>query len=151
MAVYYTFYIECYHEQDAVRIHDKLQVWTTEVYGREVSMARVLVEPEGELWYVYANPKGPGYSPFGYGEGLNEPETVALLEDRLYELIASEVGIRRALCGYEAQDVFRSGGDNLLDLDDLDVDNLVFDRNLQPQREGVMELGCLYYRTRRRS
>lgn len=149
MAFYYTFFIECYREEDARRIHDKLQQWTMEVHGREVSMASVSIDSEGEFWYVYANPQGPGYSPFGYGEGMNEPETIALLEDDLYGCIATEAGIRRALCGYEAQDVFRNA-ENGLALDDLEVTNLVFDRKLMTKRKGDVDLGPMYYRTPRR-
>jgi hypothetical protein len=52
MAVYFTFAIECYQEEDAVRLAERLRPHVIEAVGHKVPMARVDVSKEEELWYV---------------------------------------------------------------------------------------------------
>lgn len=148
MAVYHTLFIECYREPDALRLQEELKHWSWPVNGRVIAMASIEVEARNGFWNVYANPQGPGYSPFGYGEGMNDPALLASLEQHLFELIAKEPGIRRAACGYEAQDWFVDGLNNW-NAENLDLPCLIFDRNLGPQTlsADIVEFGPHYYRT----
>lgn len=108
-------------------------------------MAEVDVSAKAGFWYVDAFPKGPGYSQFGYGEGLNELAMIRTIVDRLYEVIADEPGIRRALCGYEAQDVFVDSFGNQ-DLNSFDIPDLVYDKSFGRMEAGAKEFGTGYYR-----
>lgn len=148
MAVYHTLFIECYGEQDALRLQEQLKRWSWQVNGQIVEMANIGMETHNGFWNVHANPKGPGYSSFGYGDGMNDPSVLALLEECLFRLIAKEPGIRRAACGYEAQDWFVDGLNNW-NLEELNLPSLLFDRHLTPQPPGadIVEFGPLYYRT----
>lgn len=83
MAVYHTLFIECYREEDALRLHEQLKHWLWEVNGHSVSMAQCVMEPANGFWNVHANPLGPGYSRFGYVEGMNEPLVLEMLENEL--------------------------------------------------------------------
>lgn len=150
MACYFTLYLECYCQEDAIQIA-----------GRPVSMARVEVGHQNGFWCVLGNPSGPGYSPLGYVEGMNEPEVLKKLEDEIFKCIGSGPGIRRAACGYEAQDWF------LNELGEWDgevvsLNSLLYDRGLRPtplrqtvetdtadkSEAGTVEFGPWYYRTR---
>ncbi len=144
MAVYFTFAIECYQEEDAVRLAERLRPHVIEAAGHKVPMARVWDSKKDELWYVWATPQGPGYSEFGYGEGLNETNVICAIVENLYGLISGNTGVRRAMCGYEGQDAFCDsyGGPNL---DDLDTHDLVYDMMLGPPRPGAREFGASHY------
>lgn len=144
MAQYFTLAIECYREADAVRIGCRLRELVLDIRNHQIMMARVEVFRHGDHWYVFANPQGPGYSEYGYGEGLNDPPTVALITEALYAKTATEQGIRRALCGYEAQDVFDLHGQP--ELFRFDTPNLVFDRNAVSRQPGAREFGPYYFR-----
>lgn len=148
MAVYYTLFIECYHEQDALRLQEQLSCWHAEINGNNVSMARVDVDFANGVWNIYANPLGPGYSPFGYVEGMNEPRVLEKLEDEIFKCISTGPGIRRAACGYEAQDWFVESGNQWMP-EKVDCLSLLFDRNLisPPYKTEVLEFGPFYYRT----
>lgn len=123
-------------------------------------MAQCVIEPADGFWNVHANPLGPGYSRFGYVEGMNEPQVLEKLEDELFNCIGTAPGIRRAACGYEAQDWFlNSYGD--LDRDIVNLSSLLYDRNLPlaglqqtaevgtvaKAKVGIVEFGPWYYRT----
>ncbi len=144
MALYFTFAIECYREVEATHIGKLLRTLVLVVGERSVPMANVDVFSHGDLWYIFANPKGLGYSPYGYGEGLNEPAAVAMIAEGLYATIASEHGIRRALCGYEAQDFFDLYGEP--ELVRFDTPNLVYDRAAVSRQLDASEFGPYYYR-----
>jgi len=145
MAFYFTFIVECYREEDAVRIGEDLRSCVLQVAGHEVPMAMVDVSANAGFWYVCVMPKGPGYSDFGYGEGLNEPAAIRTIVDGLYERIAGETGVRRALCGYEAQDVFLDSSEDL-DLNACHWPDLVYDRKMGPPQPGAWEFGTSHYR-----
>ncbi len=145
MAFFFTFAIECHQEQDAVRICENLRPCVVHVEGRQVPLADVDVVPKDGFWYVYAMPVGPGYSQYGYGEGMNEPSVIRAIIESLYEVIASEAGIRRALCGYEAQDLLNDCTD-LSVLDRHDYPNLVYDRSFGRHGPNSVEFGEFYYR-----
>jgi len=144
MALYFTFAIECYREVEAIHIGELLRTLVVEVGERSVQMANVDVFAHGDFWYVFGHPKGLGYSPYGYGEGLNEPTVVAVIIEYLYATIAAEHGIRRALCGYEAQDVFDLYGEP--ELLCFDTPNLVYDRAAISRQVDACEFGPNYYR-----
>lgn len=148
MAVYHTLFIECYHEQDALRLQEQLNNWHAEINGNNVSMARVDVELMNGLWNVYANPRGPGDSPYSYGDEMNGAEIWFLLEDRLFSYISTFPGIRRAVCGYEAQDWFVKEENQWMP-EKVDCLSLLFDRNLlsPPYKTEIVEFGPFYYRT----
>lgn len=147
MALYFTFYLECYREEDAVRIAERLKSWETpfQIAGRTVTNASVGIDPKNGLWYVSAMPQGPGYSQYGYGEGMNEPAAVAAIIESLYETIASEPGIRRAIAGYEAQDYF-DDPDGSFNRTSTHLEDLIYDRQLGKSREDAREWGVCYYR-----
>jgi hypothetical protein len=145
MAFYFTFAVECYREEDALRFRDRLRSHVLEVGSHQVPMAEVDMLSKAGLWYVFAMPKGSGYSQFGYGEGLNEPAAIRTIVDQLYEVIAGEPGVRRALCGYEAQDAFEDSWGNP-DLNSYDIPDLVYDRSFGRFVEGTKEFGTTHYR-----
>jgi hypothetical protein len=97
------------------------------------------------MWYVTVYPKGPGYSPHGYGDGLNKPEIIAKIIDQFYREVSNENGIRRALCGYEAQDAFEDGEGNP-DLGTFDIPDLIYDQNAAGPGNGTQEFGPRFYR-----
>lgn len=145
MAVYFTFAIECYQEEDAVRLAERLRPHVIPAVGHQVPMARVEVSKEEELWYVWATPQGPGYSQFGYGEGLNEPDVISAIVENLYGMIVDNAGVRRAMCGYEGQDAFLEAYGNP-GLNDCDARDLVYDKKLGPPLPGAWEFGMGHYR-----
>lgn len=148
MALYFTFAIECHRQDDARRIGERLRALVLTVGGRPVPMAQVEVFAHGELWYVFANPQGPGYSQFGYGDGLNEPSTIAAITEGLYSTIAAERGVRRALSGYEAQDIFDLFGEP--ELVRFDTPDLVYDRAAAVPTRDAEQFGPYYFRNRGR-
>jgi hypothetical protein len=145
MAFFFSFAIECYEEMDAVRLAERLRSHVIEAEGHKVPMASVEISKEEELWYVWANPQGPGYSPYGYGEGLNEPQVISAIVENLYGMIAGDAGVRRAMCGYEAQDAFLEAYGNP-GLNDCGAYGLVYDKKLGPPATGAREFGACHYR-----
>lgn len=145
MAVYFTFAIECYEEEAAVRLAERLRPHVIEAAGHKVPMARVDVSKEEELWYVWATPQGPGYSQFGYGEGLNESDVIDAIVEDLYGMIVDNAGVRRAQCGYEGQDAFLEAYGNP-GLNDCGEWNLVYDKKIGPPSPGAREFGTSHYR-----
>ncbi|WP_414664847.1 hypothetical protein [Horticoccus sp. 23ND18S-11] len=148
MALYFAFVVECPRESDAIRICERLRTVVIAVAGRDVPMAEVKMEAKAGMWYVQAMPSGIGYSRYGGDVVLNRPESVTAVIDLLYEAIASEEGIRRALCGYEAQDAFEDVSGNP-DLSRFDIHDLVYDRNaIYPTAclAGARKFGVNYYR-----
>lgn len=147
MALYFTFYLECYREEDATRIAEHLKAWETpfQIAGRTVTNAQVGIESKNGFWYVLANPQGPGYSEYGYGEGMNAPVAITAISESLYQTIASEPGIRRGMAGYEAQDSFDEG-DGSFNRTSTHLPDLIYDRQLGKGREDTREWGLCYYR-----
>jgi hypothetical protein len=145
MAVYFTFAIECYQEADAMHLAERLRPHVIPAAGHKVPMARVDVSKEEELWYVWATPQGPGYSQFGYGEGLNEPNVTSAIVENLYEMISGDSGVRRAMCGYEGQDAFLESYGNP-GLNDCGECNLIYDKKIGPPSPGAREFGACHYR-----
>lgn len=145
MAVFFTFAIECYQEEDAVRLAERLRPHVIEAVGHKVPMARVDVSKEEDLWYVWATPQGPGYSQFGYGEGLNEPDVISAIVEDLYGMISGNTGVRRAMCGYEGQDAFLEAYGNP-GLNDCGSRDLVYDKKICPPSPGSREFGTSHYR-----
>lgn len=144
MARFFTFAVECYHKEDAVRIGDLLRPMVLSVDDHRIPMAVVTVFQEMEFWYVFANPQGPGYCDFGNGEGLNEPEVIDQIIEGFYVAVMNEVGIRRALCCYEAQDFFALSGEP--DLTTFDASDLIYDKKAANRMEGAQDFGPHYYR-----
>jgi hypothetical protein len=144
MAFFFTFAIECYRDEDAVRIGERLQRCTLSIGTQGVSMSRVDVFARGDYWYIFAFPQGPGYSEFGNDAALNKPESTAAIIEQLYEIIATEPGMRRALCGYEAQDIFDLYGEP--ELVQFGTPNLVYDRKASIRGPNAQEWGSDYYR-----
>jgi hypothetical protein len=149
MALYFTFAIECYQEADAVRLAERFRSLVLHIGNHQIPMAAVHTLTKGGLWYLTVCPKGPGYSQYGYGEGLNDPEVITLIIDHMYNEISNEHGIRRALCAYEAQDAFEDVHGNP-ELDRFDLADLVYDRQAAPPENGARELGSSFYRNPRR-
>lgn len=145
MALYFTLAIECYGEADAARIAKRLEALVLHIGIHQIPMAAVHTHVKGGMWYVTACPKGPGYSQYGYGDGLNDPEIIAKIIDQCYLEVSSERGIRRALCGYEAQDAFEDG-DGDPDLDCFDLPDLIYDRAAATPEIGAQEFGTHFYR-----
>jgi hypothetical protein len=145
MAFYFTLAIECYREADAARISEQLRPLVVSAGVHRIPMAVVRMSTRGNMWYVTACPKGPGYSQYGYGDGLNDPEIISEIIDQVYLNISNEDGIRRALCGYEAQDAFEDG-DGSLDLDRFDLPDLIYDRDAASSELGAKEFGSHFYR-----
>jgi hypothetical protein len=106
-------------------------------------MADVHTFKRSDMWYLTVCPKGPGYSQFGYGEGLNDPEFISAIIDQFYLEVSNERGIRRALCGYEAQDSFENG-DGSSDLNRFDIPDLIYDRDASAPENGAREFGLRF-------
>lgn len=144
MAVFFTLGVECYREEDAARIGEELRVLVLPVAAHRIPMAHVDVMEKSGFWYVFAHPQGPGYCKFGYGEGLNEPEVIDEIIEQLYAFVGAETGIRRATCGYEAQDNFDLYGEP--DFAQFDIPNLVYDKSASDRLDGAEDHGLHYYR-----
>jgi hypothetical protein len=145
MAFYFTLAIECYREADAARISERLRPLVVCAGVHRIPMAVVHMSTKGDMWYVTACPKGPGYSQYGYGDGMNDPEIISEIVDQIYLNLSHEHGIRRALCGYEAQDAFEHG-DGSPDLNRFDLPDLIYDRDAAGSEPGAQEFGLHFYR-----
>ncbi len=144
MAVYFTLAVECYREADAIRLGELLRPLVLHVGIHHIPMARVGVFSEFSFWYVFVQPQGPGYSQYGYGEGLNDLDVIDQIIEQLYAFVGAESGIRRATCGYEAQDDFDLWGEP--DFTSFDIPNLVYDKSAADRSTGAEDFGLHYYR-----
>lgn len=145
MAMYFSLVIECNREADAVRIKERLESLVLCLDDRRIPMANLDLYTKSDYWYVTACPVGPGYSTFGYVEGMNEPAMVARIIDELYLSLTSENGIRRALCGYEVHEAFVDGRGNVV-LNQFDFSDLIYHWDAARPQPGAQEFGGQYYR-----
>ncbi|WP_038171598.1 hypothetical protein [Verrucomicrobium sp. BvORR106] len=145
MAMYFSLVIECYREVDAFRIKEGLESLVLCLDDRRVPMANLDLYTKSDFWYVTACPVGPGYSNFGFGEGMNEPAMVARIIDELYLSLTGENGIRRALCGYEVHDVFEDERGEAV-LNRFDFSDLIYHRDAAEPQPGAQEFGREFYR-----
>jgi hypothetical protein len=149
MALYFTYAIECYRREDALRICDHLLSVPLPVANHRVRVIAANLWLREGLWLLTAHPEGIGHSYYSRTDPeLNSPNVVAGVIEQAYEAVARETGIRRALCGYEAQDGFEDAH-GVPTPNDFTIPGLLFDASSLSSAQlplGARRFGERYYR-----
>ncbi len=135
MARYFAIHIECYDEEATRRICAKLEKADLSHLGENIRLHGIEAILWKNQWSVIAYPHG----------FLHVPESINRLRLELFSIIASEKGIRRAVCGYEAQEYFQYD----LEPDQTDdFPDLLFHKDLDKNvgsRSGLISVGEDYF------
>jgi hypothetical protein len=104
MAVYVSLAVECDTQEAAALVERHFRDFAIKVGSRSVPFARIDVIPKNGRWYLAADPAGMMSNGGGYVEELHTPQSVAVIQESLYQHLRGVSGFRRALFDAEAYD-----------------------------------------------
>jgi len=137
MAIYFTLAIECYNKDVLSGVERFLDDFIVRLPTLDLRFVVVEKFYRSGFWYIHADPEDCNSMRRLFDFKNSD---LSHIVDLFYKSVSKINGIRRAMCGYEAQDYFVDGYNNPV-LNDFSGLDLLFDASLSSEYKKCTSYG----------